>query len=140
MSTRDVEAHVQDTCPRNEAPGGGEAGSSPWQAAFVVTGAVCLMIPTFGLMSAWGLFQVYWQDHQLADMSPTEISWIGSVFGFLDCFLGLPFGLIFDRWGVQAMLPIGCLVYWGSFLSLAWASTYGHLMACFTIAGISAGK
>ena len=90
-------------------------------------------------MSAFGLFQVYWQEHQLADMAPTSVAWIGSVFGFLDCFLDLPYGMIFDRFGVRAMLPIGCLLYWASFLVLAWCETFTHFMAVFTVAGLSAG-
>ncbi|TPX07019.1 uncharacterized protein E0L32_011087 [Thyridium curvatum] len=106
-------------------------------AVLVVVGSFCLTVATYGLMSAMGLCQVYWQEHQLSHLSPTEISWIGSVFAFLDCLLGLPFGLVFDRWGSRFVLPAASVVYWLSLLSLAWCTTYGHFMACFIIAGIS---
>ena len=98
------------------------------------------MISTYGLLSALGLFQVYWQTHQLADVPPTNISWIGSLLGFLSGFLNLPFGLVFDRWGVWPVLPIACIVYWGCFLTLAWCSTFPQFMGCFLVAGLSAGK
>jgi len=69
-----------------------------------------------------------------------DISWIVSMFGFLDCFVAAPFGVIFDRYGSKILLPLGSMVYLASFVGLAFASTYGQFMACFVVAGLSAGN
>lgn len=111
-------------------------GWTPWS---VVVGSFCLTISTYGLLSSIGLFQTYWQEHQLAEESGMNISWIISMFGFLDCFVAAPFGVLFDRYGSKPLLAIGCTVYLSSFVALAFATTYGQFMACFVIAGISAG-
>lgn len=104
----------------------------------MVLGSMFLTIPTYGLMSALGLFQLYWQNNQLSTIPAPTVSWIISIFGFLTCFLDFPVGLVFDHWGTNVLLPVGCVLYWASFLSLAWASTYAHFFACFVAAGISA--
>jgi MFS family permease len=106
----------------------------------VLIGCLCLTIPTYGLMSAIGLFQTYWQGHQLAAESPTRISWILSVFGFLDCLFCIVVGAIFDRFQPRYYLPAGCLVYTAAFLGLGWASTYAQFLGCFVVGGIFAGE
>jgi hypothetical protein len=113
-----------------------------------VLGSVCLTMPTYGLMSAFGLFQIYWETHQLADYnggdSDTAISWISSLLGFLNCFFGLLSGILLDRVssspsskGMVLLLVPSSVVYWASFLALAWCSTYGQFMACMIVAGIA---
>lgn len=105
-------------------------------------GSLCLIVPTYGLMSSIGLFQVYWQLHQLSDSarySPTQISWIISVFGFLTVFLGVQAGVLFDRFGARSLLVAGSAVYVAAFLGLAFSSKYAHFMACLAAAGVGAG-
>ncbi|ERS95521.1 hypothetical protein HMPREF1624_08037 [Sporothrix schenckii ATCC 58251] len=106
-------------------------------------------MPTYGLMSAFGLFQVYWETHQLADYnggnSDAAIAWISSLLGFLNCFFGLFSGIVLDRVsssssstrGLLLLLAPHCVVYWASFLALAWCSIYGQFMACMVVAGIA---
>ncbi|CAK7229283.1 hypothetical protein SBRCBS47491_007193 [Sporothrix bragantina] len=112
----------------------------PW---LVVLGGVCLTMPTYGLMSAFGLFQVYWETHQLQGngYDDATISWIGSLLGFLNCLFGLVSGVLLDRFpsprGLAWQLVPSSLVYWASFLALAWCSTYAGFMACMVVAGIS---
>ncbi|KIH95128.1 hypothetical protein SPBR_03428 [Sporothrix brasiliensis 5110] len=122
---------------------------SAWSAWMAVVGCVCLTMPTYGLMSAFGLFQVYWETHQLADYnggnSDAAIAWISSLLGFLNCFFGLFSGILLDRVsssssstrGLLFLLAPHCVVYWASFLALAWCSTYGQFMACMVVAGIA---
>ncbi|KAK4189723.1 putative transporter, partial [Podospora australis] len=107
----------------------------PWK---VVAGVVCLTIAVYGLLSSIGLFSSYWHQHMLQDYTPSQVSWIISIFGFLDCFMDLPLGELFDRHGTRWLLPIGCVVYAASFVGLAFSSTYGQLMGCMVVAGISA--
>lgn len=93
-------------------------------------------------MSSIGLFQVYWQLHQLREedgYSAARVSWIVSVFGFLAIFLGVQAGMLFDRFGGRPLLVVGSLVYAAAFFGLAFGSTYAHFMACFVVAGVGAG-
>lgn len=103
-------------------------------------GCFCLTAPIYGLLSSVGLFQTYWRNHQLSVYSESEISWIISVFGFLDCFFGGPSGLLFDRYGVRWLLPLASIVYVASFIGLGFSSTYGQFMGCLSVAGMSAGE
>jgi hypothetical protein len=109
-----------------------------WRAWSVVMGATMSMSATFGLMTAIGLFQVYWQEHQLASDDPTRISWIISVFGFLSLFLAAHAGALFDRFGARWLLIGSALMYAGSFLGLAYSTEYAHFMGCFIVAGVGA--
>ena len=89
-------------------------------------------------MSAIGLFQTYLQEEQLAGQSATKISWLLSIFGFLDCFMCVAVGAVFDQLKPHYYLPIGSLVYALSFLGLGWASTYAQFLGCFVVGGIFA--
>lgn len=134
--------------PASDSAHTGHSSYSAWSAWIVVLGSVCLTMPTYGLMSAFGLFQVYWETHQLADYngghSDTAISWISSLLGFLNCFFGLLSGILIDRVssspstrGMILLLVPSSVVYWAAFLALAWCSTYGQYMACMVVAGIA---
>ncbi|KAK1757689.1 putative transporter [Echria macrotheca] len=112
-----------------------DAGWRPWR---VVIGCFCLSTSIYGLLSSIGLFQTYWLTHQLVGYTEIEVSWIISMFGFLDCFFGGPAGLLFDRFGLRWLLPLSCAIYTASFIGLAFSSTYGQFMGCLVVAGISA--
>jgi MFS family permease len=113
-----------------------DAGFRPWK---VVIGCFCLTVAVYGLLSSIGLFQTYWHGHQLRHKAESEISWVISVFGFLDCFCGVLAGVLFDRFGIRWLLSLASVVYVGAFVGLAFSSTYGQFMGCFVAAGIAAG-
>ncbi|GJC83913.1 putative transporter MCH4 [Colletotrichum liriopes] len=96
------------------------------------------MIPTFGLMSTVGIFQVYWKENQLEAWSNADISWIISVFGFLAVLLGGPFGILFDSFGPRWLTTPAAIVYCASFIGIAFSSRYWQFMVCFCTAGIGA--
>ncbi|CAE6363091.1 unnamed protein product [Rhizoctonia solani] len=50
----------------------------------------------FGFVNAWGVFQSYYHETILADVSPSAISWIGSIQYALVFFPGLVVGRLFD--------------------------------------------
>ncbi|KAK3372541.1 major facilitator superfamily domain-containing protein [Podospora didyma] len=114
-----------------------DSGWRPWK---VVIGCFCLTVPTFGLLSGISLFQTYWHKYQLHSYTDSEISWIISIFGFLDCFFAAPFGILFDRYGARWLLLVGSMVYVAAFIGLAFSSTYAKFMGCLTVAGISAAS
>ncbi|BFZ59654.1 hypothetical protein YB2330_000668 [Saitoella coloradoensis] len=67
-----------------------------WRAWIVVVGAWCVSFVTFGFVNAFGVFQNYYQTHQLSAHTPSDISWIGSMQLFLIFFAGLFVGRYFD--------------------------------------------
>lgn len=113
-----------------------DIGLRPWK---VVLGCFCLSVAIYGLLSSIGLFQTYWHDHQLSEYTESEISWIISIFGFLDCFFAGPSGFLFDQYGPRWLLPVASIVYVSSFVGLAFSTTFAHFMGCFTVAGVFAG-
>ncbi|KAL2178501.1 uncharacterized protein P884DRAFT_322397 [Thermothelomyces heterothallicus CBS 202.75] len=114
----------------------------PWKVAL---GCFALTVPTYGLLSGIGLFQTYWHRTLLADHSEADIAWIVSLFGFLDCLLAGPAGVMLDRYGCggrgsgRLLLPLGSAVYAAAFVALAWCRTYAAFMACMAVAGAAAG-
>lgn len=80
-------------------PGAHDAKSFPdggWEAWLVVSGAFCVMFCSFGWINCervriwkrdWftdgnkgiGVFQAYYQTHQLQSLSPSTVSWITSL-------------------------------------------------------------
>ncbi|KAK5654965.1 hypothetical protein OQA88_6723 [Cercophora sp. LCS_1] len=80
-----------------------DAGWRPWK---VMVGCFYPTVAVYGLLSSIGLFQTYWHKHQLAGYTESDISWIMSMFGFMDCFVGGPAGLVFDRYGTTAPTTI----------------------------------
>ncbi|UQC80423.1 uncharacterized protein CLUP02_05906 [Colletotrichum lupini] len=109
-----------------------------WRAWSVLVGSTAFMIPTFGLMTTVGIFQVYWKENQLAPWSNTDISWIISIFGFLSVLLCGPFGILFDTFGPRWLVTPATIVYSAAFLGVAFSSQYWQFMVCFCAAGISA--
>lgn len=111
-------------------------GWRPWK---VVIGCFCLILPTYGLLSSIGLFQTEWEQNQLRGYSKSKISWIISIFGFFDRFFAAPCGILYDQFGPRILLFVGSTIYVASFVGLAFSTTYSQFMACFVVAGISAG-
>ncbi|KAK3900434.1 hypothetical protein C8A05DRAFT_35936 [Staphylotrichum tortipilum] len=103
-------------------------------------GCFCLTVPTYGLLSAIGLFQTYWHAGLLAGHSEADVAWITSVFGFLDCLFAAPVGVLLDHCGTRWLLPLGCAAYVAAFAGLAFCDSYARFMACMAVAGVAAAS
>lgn len=62
-----------DNTSTNAFPDGG------LKAWTVVFGAFVALFCTFGQLYSFGTFQLYYSEHQLQNLSPSTISWIGSI-------------------------------------------------------------
>jgi MFS family permease len=80
-----------------------EGGHRAW---LVIFGSFCIICGTFGLISSVGLFQAYWQAHQLSTYTTRDIGWISAVNVFLNLFLG---SVIYV---VSLVLLAQCVKYW----------------------------
>lgn len=62
-----------------------------------------------GQLNAFGVFQTYYAEHQLADRSASDISWIGSIQLSAIYFCGLLLGPAMDRYGATVYLFLLCV-------------------------------
>ncbi|KAH7308531.1 monocarboxylate permease-like protein, mch4 [Stachybotrys elegans] len=72
-----------------------------------VAGAFILFFNTWGIISAFSVFQTYYESGELFRASSANISWIGSIQSFLLLFTGLAAGPIYDMGYLRTMLLAG---------------------------------
>ncbi|KAK4240412.1 putative monocarboxylate permease [Achaetomium macrosporum] len=113
-----------------------EGGVRAWMVA---TGTALIMFSTLGYVNSWGVYQAYYETHQLSDHSPDQIAWIGSLQGFFVFAGGLVGGPMFDRWGAKVIRP-GALLYVVSQMMTSLCKKYWQFMlAQGVLGGISLG-
>lgn len=74
------------------------------QAWTVATGSFAILFCTFGFANSFGVFQEYYQSHQLRHESPSTIAWIGSTQVFLLMSGNAIGGPLFDLYGAKVGL------------------------------------
>ncbi|KAL8939555.1 MAG: hypothetical protein Q9216_003286 [Gyalolechia sp. 2 TL-2023] len=106
-----------------------------WPAWLVVLGSFSGMLASFGLMNTIGTFQAYLITHQLADVSPSAVGWIFSIYAFLSFACGLQIGPVFDAKGPRWLVFGGtvCLVL--SMVGVSESTEYWHFIITFGILG-----
>ncbi|KAK4228110.1 major facilitator superfamily domain-containing protein [Podospora fimiseda] len=104
------------------------------RAWLVATGTGFAFFSTLGLMNSFGVFQAYYQTHQLKDETPDRIAWIGSIAACLQFILGGLTGPIFDRIGVK-IIQVGAGFYLLSIVFTSLCSTYWQLMLAQGVMG-----
>lgn len=98
-----------------------DGGRAAW---LVVLGAWCAMFCSFGWINCIGIFQEYYQGHQLAEYTPSTIAWIPSMEVFL-MFAGGPiFGYIFDCYGPRYLLFCGSVCHVFGLMMASLSSEY----------------
>jgi MFS family permease len=114
-----------------------DGGLKAWS---VIVGAWCIIFVSFGTFNTFGSFADYLITHQLSNVSPSTISWIGSLQIFLIYVGGLVLGYLFDVYGTRVMNIIGtvflllgmfmfslCDQYWQTFLALGVCTGIGQM-------------
>lgn len=105
-----------------------DGGTRAWS---VVLGAFAITTATFGIQSSIGVFQQYWQTHQLRIYTSSQIGWISSVAVFWNLFLIFIIGPVFDRFGSRWLMITGGIGYFASIIILAWCTKYWHFLLDF---------
>lgn len=120
--------------PELEYPDGGFLA---WSQVF------CAFLLTFysgGILNAFGAFQTYYETGLLKDHSPSAISWIGSIQGFLLLVVGVLAGPIFDMGYFRSLAYIGSLmVIVGVMLTSMSTEYYQVFLAQGILVGVGAG-
>jgi hypothetical protein len=75
-----------------------DGGTKAWLNAF---GGFCIFFGCLGFTSCFGVLQEYYSTHQLKNLSPSQISWIGSLTSFIQFAGGAIGGPMFDRYGAK---------------------------------------
>ncbi|KAI1097696.1 monocarboxylate permease-like protein, mch4 [Jackrogersella minutella] len=105
-----------------------------------VAGGFVLFFNTWGLVSAFGVFQTYYESGELFETTSSNISWIGSIQSFLLQFTGLIAGPIYDRGYLRLLLFSGSFMIVIGMMLLSLCTQYWQaLLAQAFCVGIGAG-
>ncbi|KAF9448304.1 MFS general substrate transporter [Macrolepiota fuliginosa MF-IS2] len=97
----------------------------------IVLGTVCCTIAT-GSLTAWGVFQSYYEVHTLKEYSPSQIwsAWIGSIQYCLCLLPGQVFGRLFDLGHLRVPFFLGSVLFVVSTFLIAHCHEYWHFLLC----------
>ncbi|CAE6441775.1 unnamed protein product [Rhizoctonia solani] len=113
-----------------EAPAKDEFPDGGLRAWMVVAGSMCVTFGTFGFVNAWGVFQSYYHEDIMADVSPSAISWIGSIQYALVFFPGLIVGRLFDLGYFRIPQIAASIVLVGGTFLTAECKEYWQFLIC----------
>ncbi|OJJ76878.1 hypothetical protein ASPBRDRAFT_49895 [Aspergillus brasiliensis CBS 101740] len=92
-----------------QSPTASSGSEHTFRAWLTVMGAFFTFFCSVGFINAFGVFQDYYESHQLSSYSSFDISWIGS-FSTFALFSGAPItGVLVDRVGPTVLLISGSL-------------------------------
>ncbi|GJN92721.1 hypothetical protein Rhopal_005757-T1 [Rhodotorula paludigena] len=122
------------------APGLYDYPDGGWRAWSVVAGAWCVSFTSWGLTNAFGVFQSYYQEHQLSEFSHSDISWIGSLQLALVLACAILVGKAFDAGYIKYLLTIAACLWALGMFGLSGASQYYQVfLAQGLTCGLAAG-
>ncbi|GMG39869.1 unnamed protein product [Ambrosiozyma monospora] len=100
----------------------------------IVFGSMIALMPTWGIMSAIGVFQTYVAEHQLEHVSFTTQSWIFSVYSFFAMGGSLVIGPFFDQYGGRDLMIIGGVLMIGGLIGASFSSETYQFILSFGVA------
>ncbi|KAL5118373.1 hypothetical protein ACEQ8H_003722 [Pleosporales sp. CAS-2024a] len=100
------------------------------KAYLCLLGAACCLFCSFGWLNCVGVFQNYYQLHQLSNYSPSTIAWIPSVQLFIMFFPGPIVGWVYDNYGPRYLLIFGTFFHvFGLMMTSLCTKYYQFLLA-----------
>ncbi|ORY04143.1 monocarboxylate permease-like protein, mch4 [Clohesyomyces aquaticus] len=128
--TRELENSAKPTAPPN-------GGLIAWLQ--VVSGFM-LFFNTWGMITAFSVFQTYYESGELFKASSSDISWIGSIQSFLLQLTGLIAGPLYDRGYLRQLLSTGSFMVVFGLMMLSLSTKYWQaLLSQGFCVGIGAG-
>ncbi|KAJ7598827.1 MFS general substrate transporter [Mycena floridula] len=119
-----------------------------YKAPLTVLGAFLALFCTFGMISAWGIFEGWYtaagdssrDQHRLPGMGQGTVSWIGSVQLCVFFASGGPIGRLYDRHGPRYLMLAGTMCYVTSLMLTSVCSRFWeYLMAQGVLFGLAVG-
>ncbi|KAI8937768.1 hypothetical protein NX059_005468 [Plenodomus lindquistii] len=98
-----------------------DGGLHAWLKVF---GGFMIYINIWGFTLTFGAFQAYYKSTLLSSSSPSAISWIGTVQGWLLIIIGVASGPLFDAGYFRSMLLIGNFLVVFGIMMLSLSTTY----------------
>ncbi|EZF31018.1 hypothetical protein H109_01657 [Trichophyton interdigitale MR816] len=98
-----------------------------WTAWSQVLASFFLFFNTWGVVTAFGVFQTYYEHNLLDHLSPSTISWIGSTQSFLLLFFGTIAGSLFDAGYTRQLLMVGWVLIPLGLMMTSIASQYWQI-------------
>ncbi|PGH17426.1 hypothetical protein AJ80_04796 [Polytolypa hystricis UAMH7299] len=103
----------------------GYEGLDAWLQAL---GACLVYTATWGLLSAYGSYQKYYETTLLSSTPSTTIAWVGTLQGVILILGGVVTGPIFDRGYIRELLIIGTIITVLGVMMLSLAREYYHIL------------
>ncbi|KAF2162939.1 hypothetical protein M409DRAFT_68885 [Zasmidium cellare ATCC 36951] len=118
-------------------PGPVDGGLICW---LQVAGSFGLWANTWGIVNSYGVFQTYYEVTDLSGKSPSQISWIGSLQGFLLVFVGVLSGPLFDAGYSRVLNLVGnFMVVFGFMMTSLCHEYWQAILAQGVLIGIGCG-
>ena len=140
---KDVDPQGQVESEALAAPPISPAGPPPnggLQAWLHVVGSFMLFFNTWGILNAFGVFQMYYESGALFTKSSSDISWIGSIQSYMVLTVGFLSGPIYDRGYLRELLLVGSFGVVFGHMMLSLCNNYWEaLLAQGFCVGIGAG-
>ncbi|KAL5536515.1 hypothetical protein ACEPAF_337 [Sanghuangporus sanghuang] len=99
-----------------------------FRAWMTIVSCFLLSFTSYGQLNAYGVFQTYYIENQLADHSAADIAWIGNIQLGLMYLGGIVSGWAFDSYGSRTLLIIGWLLSTFSLMMLSLAKRYYQII------------
>ncbi|KAI0469621.1 major facilitator superfamily domain-containing protein [Xylaria cf. heliscus] len=112
----------------NDFPDGG------FRAWLCIAGGFCTVFSSFGWVNCIGVFQDYYQAHQLAAYSPSTVAWIPATESFVLFFLGTVSGKLADNYGPRWPLLFGSLLHVYGIMMISLSKEYYQIFLSQSIA------
>ncbi|KAH9825744.1 Major facilitator superfamily (MFS) general transporter [Teratosphaeria destructans] len=131
-----IRGRQREECPSSReqcrAPGAPSASPSPppnggIKAWLQVVGAFFFVFNTWGMANSFGVFQAYYETTLIPDSTASAISWIGSIQGFLQLFVGVFCGRAFDAGYFYLLGSLGIFLSVFGVMMTSLASEYWQL-------------
>ncbi|KAI1319873.1 MFS general substrate transporter [Xylariaceae sp. FL0255] len=106
------------------------------QAWLQVAASFALYGNTLGLLNTFGVYQTYYENDLLRHMSPSDISWIGSIQAFFLMAVGVFIGPLYDAGYCRVLLIIGTLAVTLGYMFTSISTQYYQI---FLAQGVLAG-
>ncbi|CBF84100.1 hypothetical protein AN2746.2 [Aspergillus nidulans FGSC A4] len=105
-----------------------------------VLGSWFLFFNSWGVVNTWGVYQTYYEQNQLSDISSSSIAWVGSLQSFLLMLFGVVTGPLFDAGYFRLLLGFGTIMLPFGFMMVSISSKFWHfILAQGVCVGLACG-